>query len=61
MMSAEACADEQQAPPGFVLKNTVLHYSYLMSDCIGQGYSSKVYQGVDDHTGTTLKLLQADS
>lgn len=47
-------------PPGYVLKNTVLHYSYFLSDCIGQGYSSKVYRGIDDHTGRELAIKVVD-
>jgi hypothetical protein len=43
--------DENAICEGYVLQNTVLHYSYLMSNCLGQGYSSKVFRGVDDRTG----------
>ena len=34
-------------------RRKIKHFSYLPSDRIGKGYSSVVYKGKDDNTGTT--------
>ena len=39
------------------LRKKIQNYSFLMSDQIGKGYSSVVYRGLDDHTGT-LPVIQ---
>lgn len=35
-----------------VTKKKIEHYTYALEDVIGKGFSSHVYKGKDDNTGT---------
>ena len=37
-------------------RKKIQNYSFLLTDKIGKGYSSTVYKGLDDLTGTIAKI-----
>lgn len=43
------------------MRKKIENYSFLLSDRIGKGYSSTVYKGLDDLTGTFLVIQDSRS
>ena len=41
-------------------KKIIDHYSYCLSDILGSGYSSTVFQGKDEKTGSSVAIKVID-
>ncbi len=54
MMEQKTARLSRHSSQTTIVRKTILDFSYCMEDCIGEGYSSKVYKGIDDRNGNAI-------